>query len=113
MKTAQRSQRPPSLSESQWKTVELYERYGALTLDLQQRFCPTESRDAIRMCIERLRKEQWTCKTMLAGGEPCYALGVRAQRLLGMHHRPGFPFSQDGLLAYLGVATFCALARFE
>lgn len=105
-------ERPAELTELQWQDFQEIARYRTQTLELLLRH-RQESRDALRIRLERACRQGWLAKTPLTGGEACYALGTRGQRLMQMHHRPGFPFSTDGLLQHMAIALFCTLTGFH
>lgn len=105
--------RPSSLNARQWSILDTIDRYRIQPLDLLLAHYRDESRDAVRMQVERLIRRNWLTKTQFAGGVTYYALGTRSQRLFGLHHRPGWPFSQDGNLEHSAIGQFCALAGYE
>lgn len=103
----------PKISDEQLSMVLLVLRYCCVTLELLQHLSPGTDRETLRVRMCRLQKQRWLAKTILGGGEPCYALGPRALRLFGLRRQSGFPFAQAGLLQHLAIASFCALAGYE
>lgn len=103
----------PNLSQDLWQVLLLIVRYRALTLELLQLLCPDVARDALRMRLDALQKQSWLVSLGLTSGERCYALAPRAQRLFGVHQTRGFPFTGDGLLQHLGIASLCGMAQYS